>query len=210
MRLWGTGEPISAEGKNNPWICFTLLPVSYLYSAGFDSLRPHRYTVLYLETTSTQHWHLELWIQLGEREKKHLDGGWGCFGSFVAAMNKKLLLEVVLYSATISPPVKPTNPAFLIPVKSYSIMKQLTGRVLTDIEQVLLPHSLCDQSSFLACTAPLHTDSGSGLQWLFSPHPPTPEGLIPLSILDCIALLSAHLLTPFQSPDHNRGMKESL
>lgn len=108
----------------------------------------------------------------GKKEKSILMGGWGCFGSFVAAMNKKLLLDVVLHSAAISPPVKPTNPAFLILVKSYSIMKQLTGSILTDIEPVLLLHSLCDQSSFLGCAAPLHTDSGSGLQWLFSPHPP--------------------------------------
>lgn len=48
----------------------------------------------------------------GKGKKKHLDGGWRCFGSFVAAMNKKLLLEVVLHSATISPPVK-TKPRLL-------------------------------------------------------------------------------------------------
>lgn len=149
---------------------------------------------------------------MGEREKKHHDEGVGMFGSFVAAINKKLLLEV-LQSATISPPVKPTNPALLIPVKSYSIMKQLTGSVLTDIEPLLLPHSLCDRSSFLGCTsqAALHLFTltvGLGFSGFFLLTPP--EGLIPLSILDCIALLLAHLLTPFQSPDHNRGMKGSL
>lgn len=65
--------------------------------------------------------------------------------------------------------------------------------------------------------APLHTDSG--LRRLLSPHPPTPRVsyLCPyltapphLPTAPHLLPSPAHLLTPFQSPDHNRGMKREF